>query len=115
MIHKKIYITFGTIAVIILAAVVPPLVVSSVKSGVSIPETTAQDILQAVETHFDHPIERIVVLRYQIAEQGTWRGADRYFVDGLTIFGIRFNRADVYMDGGIITIPSLENDFIDGG
>ncbi|MFA6098316.1 MAG: hypothetical protein WCV50_01245 [Patescibacteria group bacterium] len=113
--HKKLYITLGIIAVIVLAAVMMPLVMPSVKSGISIPESTARDILQAVDTHFDHPIERIAVLRYQIAEQSTWNGSDRYFVDGLTIFGIRFNRADVYMDGGIITMPSLENDLIIGG
>ncbi|MFA6524933.1 MAG: response regulator [Patescibacteria group bacterium] len=110
--HKKLYITLSIIAVIILAAILPPFMMPKVKSGIVISDKVRNEILLAVDTHFDHPAERLLVLRYQITEKSEWRGADRYFVSGITIFGIKFNMADVYVDGGIINIPSLENDII---
>lgn len=110
--HKKFYITLGILVVVLLAAVVPPLVMPSVSGGVDISSEAADTLLLDVHTHFDNPIERIAVLKYQITDKYQWRESDVYTVVGRTVFGIKFNRADAYMDGGLFTIPSLENDVI---
>ncbi|MFA6272457.1 MAG: response regulator [Patescibacteria group bacterium] len=112
--YKKLYITLSIIAIIVLSAMLPPLLMPKVKSGIAISDELRDEILLAVDTHFDHPIERMAVLRYQITEMEDWQGEyhNRYIVEGRTIYGIIFNRVDAYQNGGIITVPTLENDLI---
>jgi len=112
--YKKFYITLGIIIVIVLSAILPPLLTPKVKSDIDIPKETANEILQSVKTHFDHPMERLIVLRYQITKVEDWQGGyhNRYIVEGRTIFGLLFNRVDAYQNGSVITIPTLENDLI---
>ncbi len=111
---KKGVIIAGGIVIIFAIAWVVPVAMPSVASDVSVSDATANEIIQVARTHFDNPIERLLVRRYQIAGVGEWQGKPVYTVVGRTFFGIAFNSAQAYESGGFITIPRLENDFISG-
>lgn len=96
----KIVWIAGSVVGLVLVSLVPVVLLPSVVSGVTVPDSMVSVVMVSVDMHFDHPLQRIFIFRYQIVDRQVEPGSmDQYIVQGKTFFGVTAVRARVGADG----------------
>lgn len=102
MTNAKIYAFLGIVFLFVCFGFSPLFIFTIDAEPTRLSAAEEQTVKQEVDRHFDQPLQRILVLQYDVYDQ-----EEPMIVVGRTVFGIPMVRAAVYADGEIETIENI--------